>query len=82
MIRNRDVIFHKHQTLADFEKPTQPSVSSASNLTSVPSTSQSATDGGEVHDEPVIHLPEFEYDDDMPNIEGVEQGEQPPPPEI
>ena len=70
MIRSRDVNFHEHQTLADFEKPVQPKVSSAPNLAAVPSTPQGAMNGGEVHDEPVTDIPELEDDDDAPDTEG------------
>ena len=45
VIRSRDVIFHKHQTLADCEKPAQPRVSIAPDLTAVPSIPQGATNG-------------------------------------
>ena len=62
-------------------------MSHAPDLTIVPSTSQGATDGGEVQDKLVIDIPELDDDDDdddddMPDTEGIEQGEQPPSPEI
>ncbi|OMO51796.1 Reverse transcriptase, RNA-dependent DNA polymerase [Corchorus capsularis] len=66
IVRSRDVVFHEHETIADFEKKEKTSrvVHDDDDLTPTTVPPRRATDGGDEQD-----------------AVGIEQGEQPPLPE-
>uniref|UniRef100_A0A2N9IN96 Integrase catalytic domain-containing protein n=1 Tax=Fagus sylvatica TaxID=28930 RepID=A0A2N9IN96_FAGSY len=84
MIRSRDVVFHENENIKDFEKfeKSKSTVEGISDLTPTSSSSGIATDIEEVQVENYGDEPAEVDGDDAIDTEGVEQGEQPIPPEI
>ncbi|OMO99089.1 Integrase, catalytic core [Corchorus capsularis] len=87
IIRSRDVVFHKHETIIAFEKKKKISrVVHDDDLTPTTVPPTRATVGGDEQgtelgtDEPVTGNDELDGDDDIaqPDVVGIEQGEQPP----
>ena len=89
VVRSRDVVFHEHETIADFEKEKKTSHGLGDDDVTSTVPPSSATDGGNNQeaelgtDEPVTADDELDGDDDIaePDAMGFEQGEQPPQPE-
>uniref|UniRef100_A0A2N9GSR4 Integrase catalytic domain-containing protein n=1 Tax=Fagus sylvatica TaxID=28930 RepID=A0A2N9GSR4_FAGSY len=84
MIRSRDVVFHENENIKDFEKSekSKSTVEGVSDLTPTSSSSDIATDIEEVQVENYGDEPAGVDGDDAIDTEGVEQGEQPIPPEM
>uniref|UniRef100_A0A2N9FFW3 Integrase catalytic domain-containing protein n=1 Tax=Fagus sylvatica TaxID=28930 RepID=A0A2N9FFW3_FAGSY len=84
MIRSRDVVFHENENIKDFEKSEKSKsiVEGVSDLTPTSSSSNIATDIKEVQVENYGDEPAEVDGDDAIDTEGVEQGEQPIPPEM
>uniref|UniRef100_A0A2N9FPQ8 Reverse transcriptase Ty1/copia-type domain-containing protein n=1 Tax=Fagus sylvatica TaxID=28930 RepID=A0A2N9FPQ8_FAGSY len=84
MIRSRDVVFHKNENIKDFEKSekSKSTVEGVSDLTPTSSSSDIATDIEEVQVENYGDEPAGVDGDDAIDTKGVEQGEQPIPPEM
>uniref|UniRef100_A0A2N9IAG3 CCHC-type domain-containing protein n=1 Tax=Fagus sylvatica TaxID=28930 RepID=A0A2N9IAG3_FAGSY len=84
MIRSRDVVFHENENIKDFEKSekSKSTVEGVSNLTPTSSSSDIATDIEEVQVENYGDEPAGVDGDDAIDTKGVEQGEQPIPPEM
>uniref|UniRef100_A0A2N9HLM6 Integrase catalytic domain-containing protein n=1 Tax=Fagus sylvatica TaxID=28930 RepID=A0A2N9HLM6_FAGSY len=84
MIRSRDVVFHENENIKDFEKSekSKSTVEGVSDLTPTSSSSDIATDIEEVQVENYGDEPVGVDGDDAIDTEGVEQEEQPIPPEM
>uniref|UniRef100_A0A2N9J8U9 Integrase catalytic domain-containing protein n=1 Tax=Fagus sylvatica TaxID=28930 RepID=A0A2N9J8U9_FAGSY len=84
MIRSRDVVFHENENIKDFKKSekSKSTVEGVSDLTPTSSSSDIATDIEEVQVENYGDEPAEVDGDDAIDTEGVEQGEQPIPPEM
>jgi hypothetical protein len=84
MIRSQDVVFHENENIKDFEKSEKlkSTVEGVSDHTPTSSSSDIATDIEEVLVENYGDEPAEVNGDDAIDTEGVEQGEQPIPPEM
>uniref|UniRef100_A0A2N9J1S8 Integrase catalytic domain-containing protein n=1 Tax=Fagus sylvatica TaxID=28930 RepID=A0A2N9J1S8_FAGSY len=84
MIRSRNEVFHEDENITNYEKSekSKSTVEGVSDLTPTSSSSDIATDIEEVQVENYGDEPAGVDGDDAIDTEGVEQGEQPIPPEM